>query len=157
MGASPQGELRWVMERSQTREEVLVVYPKAVWFAGDSPPIGQRVILRADEEGVRETGVVVGAYVPAVQRRHSLICPTCACEFVPKGMEGWWEVAWDGWWEIKGVDREWFHKWLEAHPGAYGPALSIRSAEKPPGEGVEPMVTIEYPPTLAPPGEQVKV
>ena len=69
----------------QSREEVLKIYPDAVYFPSKDPPIGE--IVKYHNEGF----IVTGAVKPK-RNIHKGTCPYCICEGDSTIMEGWWIV-----------------------------------------------------------------
>lgn len=109
-----------------SEEEILKIYPNAVWFPGDIPPIGQRVRIEK-ENGLSDLGTVVGE-MPITRKLHE-DCPYCKCE-TEHPFRGWWIVELDNWYK-------------EEH------GVNYYKKDKPELNEV-PMQTLQYPPKLIP-------
>ena len=79
----------------EEKKKVLSIYPDAVYFVGDKPPIGQRVVVR--ELGV---GIVIGEVQPERTIYRLDHCSTCTCKSEPWGQ---------GWWRVEMIGRKDFH------------------------------------------------
>jgi hypothetical protein len=85
------------IEQQHALDELTIreVHPNATWMPWDTCPIGTRVLLRADCEGKRPSGVIIGVFDPPPRQHiHTYCCPSCTCskEWISKG---WWEVKLD--------------------------------------------------------------
>jgi hypothetical protein len=104
------------------REQIKKIWPKAIWFPGDAPPIGTRV---REVDFPNLVGTVVGG--GPEYEKPPCHCPTCTCEPKRSGLALWWTVEIDGWWKEGGVS---YRKTGSPRPGA------------------EPMRVLKYPPSL---------
>lgn len=120
---------QYVLDAVQ-RKEITEHYPEAVWFHGDAVPVGQLVLFRADHDGHRRLGEIVGAHNPLPKRAHGDHCLTCRCDTVRVPIMR-------GWWLVRDLTR---NKVGDKH-------YQLVPLDTP---GSEPMITVEFPPALAP-------
>lgn len=74
---------------TKTREDVLDAYPNAFWMPWDKCPIGKRVLRRADCDGKREMGVLIGTYNPPPKTK--IHCLNCSCIENDPFLD-WWKI-----------------------------------------------------------------
>ena len=80
------------------KQEILKIWPDAVWFPGDPVPVGERVRTCGNEHGHSGyVGTVIGEHVPLPSAGH---CRTCTCP--SEAMRRWWLVRLDGWRRVGG-------------------------------------------------------
>lgn len=80
-----------------TKEAIRKDWPLAVWFVGDPPPIGRRVL----QVRTGFSATVIGAVSEGDLAHH---CPTCSC-VKSNPYSGWWVIRTDTAWNISGTDR----------------------------------------------------
>lgn len=83
-------ELKFQNYKMQSKEEILKVFPNAVFFPQDKIPIGQ--IVSWEGQG-KKYGTVVGGgpFYNGDANRHKGICTTCSCPALEICI-GWWKV-----------------------------------------------------------------
>lgn len=118
------------MIAADERAEILRAWPEAVWFPGDKPPVGQRV-LHITASDRREPGTILGRYVAEPKQPHD--CPSCRCAPLPPTKRGCWLVRLDDWWEPTS-----------------GPEVAWRASAKPRPPDARDHVIVAYPPSLVP-------
>ena len=113
----------------KTKEEVLEVFPNAVFMPWEEPTPSLRIKKGGGVQGSIDTGTVIGReeamQVPEPDHR----CPMCRC-MKPNPFYQWWKIRWDGWYkDPKGLGFRFY-----------------KADEVP--KNIEPMIGLEYPPTL---------
>ena len=85
----------------EKRAEILKIYPQAVWFPGDAPPVGKTVRYANEENPL---GVVTGVEGRSSTSEHPQ-CSHCRYE-IPNSLAGWWFVKMDRKLLVHGVEQD---------------------------------------------------
>lgn len=81
----------------RTKEDILKVWPEAVWFPWDKPLKGQRVQRQKDDPGPYRYGTLTGEVGRDFREKVAHPdCPCCNCAPEWRGTDSLWIVQWDG-------------------------------------------------------------
>lgn len=120
--------MKGTLSKYETKQEVLDVFPNAVFMPWDKPEEGMRV-KRTRVSGEVQTGTVIGREEVTAVPEQDHNCPKCRCTKV-NAFYHWWIIHWDGWY---------------MHPNGLGSML-YKPDELP--EDAKPERCLEFPPVL---------